>query len=180
MDAFTRALQLDTKCVGALVGMAVINLNNVEEAQSVHDGIKLLYTAYKYDKNNALVLVHLANHFFFGKKDMNKGTQFLISFFFNHFFSHLCFFCLNYEVDDAKKRHMGCIFFEFENFFLQSFLFAFLPFLHFCLFFCISAFFGISAKILKSNIQQKGVRLSIKFENKDSIKFFTSNVFTGF
>ena len=70
VDAFTRALNLDGRCVGALIGLAVINLNQ-KDSRSIRDGIQLLSTAYKYDNNQALVLVHLANHFFF-KKDMNK------------------------------------------------------------------------------------------------------------
>ena len=70
VDAFTRALNLDGRCVGALIGLAVINLNQ-KDSRSIRDGIQLLSTAYKFDNNQALVLVHLANHFFF-KKDMNK------------------------------------------------------------------------------------------------------------
>ena len=73
VDAFTRALNLDGRCVGALIGLAVINLNQ-KDSRSIRDGIQLLSTAYKYDNNQALVLVHLANHFFF-KKDMNKVQQ---------------------------------------------------------------------------------------------------------
>lgn len=70
VDAFTRALHLNPGCVGALIGLAVINLNN-KDTDSIRDGIRLLSNAYKYDNNQPLVLVHLANHFFF-KKDLNK------------------------------------------------------------------------------------------------------------
>ena len=65
--------KLDKRCVGALIGLAVINLNN-RDAQSIRDGIELLSKAYKYDSIQPLVLVHLANHFFF-KNDMNKGEN---------------------------------------------------------------------------------------------------------
>ena len=71
VDAFTRALHLNSKCVGALVGLAVINLN-IKDGKSIRDGIKLLSKAYKCDSNHPLVLVHLANHYFF-KNDMQKG-----------------------------------------------------------------------------------------------------------
>ena len=72
VDAFTRALHLNSKCVGALVGLAVINLN-IKDGKSIRDGIKLLSKAYKCDSNHPLVLVHLANHYFF-KNDMQKGN----------------------------------------------------------------------------------------------------------
>uniref|UniRef100_A0A8C0YB79 CTR9 homolog, Paf1/RNA polymerase II complex component n=1 Tax=Cyprinus carpio carpio TaxID=630221 RepID=A0A8C0YB79_CYPCA len=68
--AFGRALELNSKCVGALVGLAVLELNN-KEADSIKNGVQLLSRAYTIDPSNPMVLNHLANHFFF-KKDYSK------------------------------------------------------------------------------------------------------------
>ncbi|XP_072278367.1 RNA polymerase-associated protein CTR9 homolog [Pyxicephalus adspersus] len=68
--AFGRALELNPKCVGALVGLAVLELNN-KEADSIKNGVQLLSKAYTIDPSNPMVLNHLANHFFF-KKDYSK------------------------------------------------------------------------------------------------------------
>nr|XP_023406358.1 RNA polymerase-associated protein CTR9 homolog [Loxodonta africana] len=68
--AFSRALELNSKCVGALVGLAVLELNN-KEADSIKNGVQLLSRAYTIDPSNPMVLNHLANHFFF-KKDYSK------------------------------------------------------------------------------------------------------------
>ncbi|XP_010212097.1 PREDICTED: RNA polymerase-associated protein CTR9 homolog [Tinamus guttatus] len=57
-------------CVGALVGLAVLELNN-KEADSIKNGVQLLSRAYTIDPSNPMVLNHLANHFFF-KKDYGK------------------------------------------------------------------------------------------------------------
>ncbi|XP_034728614.1 RNA polymerase-associated protein CTR9 homolog [Etheostoma cragini] len=68
--AFGRALELNSKCVGALVGLAVLELNS-KEADSIKNGVQLLSRAYTIDPSNPMVLNHLANHFFF-KKDYSK------------------------------------------------------------------------------------------------------------
>ncbi|XP_036312946.2 RNA polymerase-associated protein CTR9 homolog [Pipistrellus kuhlii] len=68
--AFSRALQLNPKCVGALVGLAVLELNK-KEADSIRNGVQLLSRAYAIDPSNPMVLNHLANHFFF-KRDYSK------------------------------------------------------------------------------------------------------------
>ncbi|KAM8939779.1 RNA polymerase-associated protein CTR9 homolog [Pelodytes ibericus] len=68
--AFGRALDLNPTCVGALVGLAVLELNN-KEADSIKNGVQLLSKAYTIDPSNPMVLNHLANHFFF-KKDYSK------------------------------------------------------------------------------------------------------------
>ncbi|XP_062869017.1 RNA polymerase-associated protein CTR9 homolog isoform X2 [Trichomycterus rosablanca] len=68
--AFSRALELNPKCVGALVGLAILELNS-KEADSVKNGVQLLSRAYTIDPSNPMVLNHLANHFFF-KKDYSK------------------------------------------------------------------------------------------------------------
>lgn len=68
--AFQRAHQLDNKCVGALVGLAVIELNK-KTPESIRSGVQMLSKAYNYDSTDPMVLNHLANHFFF-KKDYEK------------------------------------------------------------------------------------------------------------
>lgn len=68
--AFERALFLDANCVGALVGLAILQLN-LHEPDSNRMGVQKLSKAYSIDSTNPMVLNHLANHFFF-KKDYNK------------------------------------------------------------------------------------------------------------
>ncbi|XP_076339000.1 RNA polymerase-associated protein Ctr9 [Tachypleus tridentatus] len=68
--AFERALQLDPQCVGALVGLAVLELN-LKSSESIRNGVQMLSKAYRIDSTNPMVLNHLANHFFF-KKDYGK------------------------------------------------------------------------------------------------------------
>lgn len=64
--AFERALQLDAQCVGALVGLAVLELNTKTQ-DSIKSGVQLLSRAYAIDPTNPMVLNHLANHFFYKK-----------------------------------------------------------------------------------------------------------------
>jgi len=68
--AFERALELDPRCTGALVGLAILELNS-KKADSIKNGVQLLSKAYSIDNQNPMVLNHLANHFFF-KKDYTK------------------------------------------------------------------------------------------------------------
>ncbi|XP_044738203.1 RNA polymerase-associated protein CTR9 homolog isoform X2 [Chrysoperla carnea] len=68
--AFERALQLDSKCVGALVGLAILKLNQ-QQPDAIRTGVQMLSKAYTIDSTNPMVLNHLANHFFF-KKDYAK------------------------------------------------------------------------------------------------------------
>lgn len=68
--AFERALQLDPKCVGALVGLAILELNTKTQ-ESIKNGVTLLSKAYTIDSSNPMCLNHLANHFFY-KKDYQK------------------------------------------------------------------------------------------------------------
>jgi len=68
--AFERALQLDGQCVGALVGLSVLKLNQ-QQSDSIRTGVQMLSKAYTIDSTNPMVLNHLANHFFF-KKDYSK------------------------------------------------------------------------------------------------------------
>ena len=69
-EAFTRALELDSQCVGALVGLAILDLNS-QKRESIQDGVRKLSKAYTIDPSNPMVLNHLANHFFF-KKEYEK------------------------------------------------------------------------------------------------------------
>lgn len=64
--AFERALSLDAQCVGALVGLAVLELNN-KTPDAIRNGVQMLSKAYTIDSSNPMVLNHLANHFFFKK-----------------------------------------------------------------------------------------------------------------
>lgn len=68
--AFERALELDSKCVGALVGLAISKLN-LHQPEANRIGVQMLSKAYTVDSTNPMVLNHLANHFFF-KKDYQK------------------------------------------------------------------------------------------------------------
>ena len=64
--AFQRALDLNPQCVGALVGLAILQLNT-KQHESIKKGVELLSKAYTIDSTNPMVLNHLANHFFFKK-----------------------------------------------------------------------------------------------------------------
>jgi len=68
--AFERALELDPDCVGAMVGIALLQLNS-QEPEAIRDGVQKLSRAYGIDSQNPMVLNHLANHFFF-KMDYQK------------------------------------------------------------------------------------------------------------
>lgn len=71
--AFERALDLEPDCVGSLVGLSILELNN-KTNESTKRGVELLSRAYQKDKTNPIVLNHLANHFFY-KKDYEKVHQ---------------------------------------------------------------------------------------------------------
>ena len=62
--AFERALELDSMCVGALVGLAVLELNE-KKPENIRRGVQMLSKAYNIDSTNPMVLNHLGNHFFF-------------------------------------------------------------------------------------------------------------------
>ncbi|XP_065646926.1 RNA polymerase-associated protein CTR9 homolog isoform X3 [Hydra vulgaris] len=68
--AFERALALNSRCIGALVGLAILELNS-KKPDSIKVGVQLLSKGYAIDSQNAMVLNHLAEHFFF-KKDYAK------------------------------------------------------------------------------------------------------------
>ncbi|RMZ97826.1 RNA polymerase-associated CTR9 -like protein, partial [Brachionus plicatilis] len=71
--AFERALQIDSECVAALIGLSIIELNN-KTSESTKLGVDLLSKAYKLDSKNPVILNHLANHFFY-KKEYQKVQQ---------------------------------------------------------------------------------------------------------
>ncbi|KAA0198349.1 hypothetical protein HAZT_HAZT001297 [Hyalella azteca] len=79
--AFERALDLDPNCVGALVGLAVLDLN-MKKPENIRKGVQKLSLAYKIDITNPMVLNHLANHFFF-KQDYTKVEQLALHAFHN-------------------------------------------------------------------------------------------------
>ena len=70
--AFERAKELDPKCVGAWLGLAIMDLNT-QTKDSIGEGVRNLSQAYQIDQRNPnpMVLNHLANHFFY-KKDLDK------------------------------------------------------------------------------------------------------------
>jgi RNA polymerase-associated protein CTR9 len=68
--AFDRVLAMNPGNVLALVALAVLSLNRGATAK----GMQLLKQAYDIDKQNPIVLFHLANHFFF-KKDLVKAMS---------------------------------------------------------------------------------------------------------
>ena len=65
-QAFERALTLDSQCVGALVGLAILELN-LKTPEAIRNGVQMLSKAYTIDSSYPMVLNHLANHFFFKK-----------------------------------------------------------------------------------------------------------------
>ena len=68
--AFERALELDPRSTGSLIGLAILHLNSGDKDKLIK-GVKLLSQAYGIDSANSMTLNHLANHFFF-KKDYQK------------------------------------------------------------------------------------------------------------
>ncbi|KAL5109065.1 hypothetical protein TcWFU_006317 [Taenia crassiceps] len=71
--AFQRALDLDRESVEALVGLAILDLNEKTQ-ESIKQGVQKLSKAYNLDPTNPMVLNHLADHFFY-KKEYDKVHQ---------------------------------------------------------------------------------------------------------
>lgn len=69
--SFKRALRMDRKCVGALIGGAVIELNE-KTPDSIKEGVRMLLQAYQFDKTDPMTLNLLADHFF-----LKNYSQFL-------------------------------------------------------------------------------------------------------
>ena len=78
-QAFERALALDSQCVGALVGLAILELN-LKTPEAIRNGVQMLSKAYTIDSSYPMVLNHLANHFFFKKVCMSLFNSLLIDF----------------------------------------------------------------------------------------------------
>lgn len=68
---FERTLVLDPKCIGALVGLGVMKLNNGSKSDTQY-GVNMLSKAFNIDSKNPIVLNHLSNHFFF-KRSYDKS-----------------------------------------------------------------------------------------------------------
>lgn len=79
--AFEQALKKNQNCVGALVGLALLELNQKTQA-SIRKGVQMLSKAYYIDRTDPMVLNHLANHFFF-KKVYDKVQQLALHAFHN-------------------------------------------------------------------------------------------------
>ncbi|XP_050062969.1 RNA polymerase-associated protein CTR9 homolog [Aphis gossypii] len=71
--SFERTLELDSKCVDALVSLGIMKLNS-ECLSDIELGVNLLSEAYKIDPTNPLVLNHLSNHFFSKKNYKTSQT----------------------------------------------------------------------------------------------------------
>nr|CDS23269.1 RNA polymerase associated protein CTR9 [Echinococcus granulosus] len=71
--AFQRALDLDPESVEALVGLAILDLNEKTQ-ESIKQGVQKLSKAYNLGPTNPMVLNHLADHFFY-KKEYDKVHQ---------------------------------------------------------------------------------------------------------
>ena len=87
--AFERALSLDSQCVGALVGLSILKLNQ-RESDSIKTGVQMLSKANTIDSTNPMVLNHLANHFFFKKVNT-------------------IFFFFNLYTGDSLKEYNHCV-----------------------------------------------------------------------
>lgn len=66
-EAFLKAVSIDPKCVGALTGLAVIELNKKTNT-SIKRGMEYLSRAFKTDPTDAMVLTLLADHFFYANE----------------------------------------------------------------------------------------------------------------
>lgn len=66
-EAFSKAISLDPRCVGALTGLAVIELNKKTNA-SIKRGIEYLSRAFKIEPTDPMVLTLLADHFFYANE----------------------------------------------------------------------------------------------------------------
>ncbi|KAI0977792.1 hypothetical protein GJ496_002225 [Pomphorhynchus laevis] len=80
-QAFERALQLKPDSISALVGLAVLDIND-QDPNSIKLGVQRLSRAYAIDSANPIVLNHLAEHFFF-RKDYQKVKQLALHAFHN-------------------------------------------------------------------------------------------------
>lgn len=66
-EAFSRAYSLDPQCVGALTGLAVMELNK-KTAASIQRGMNYLSRAYKIEPTDPMILTLLADHYFWANE----------------------------------------------------------------------------------------------------------------
>lgn len=106
--AFSRALEINPNCIGALIGMAV-HYMNIRGRDSIRKGVQLLSRAYTVDPSNPMVLNHLADHFFF-KRDYQKVQHLAL-----HAFHNTEIECMRAEscYQLARSFHMQ-VFIEFS------------------------------------------------------------------
>ncbi|CAB3402035.1 unnamed protein product [Caenorhabditis bovis] len=71
--AFERALELDENNVSAMCGLAILHLNTLEP-ELFKSAIQLFGKAYQIHQEHPVVLIHLANHFFF-KREYDRVHQ---------------------------------------------------------------------------------------------------------
>ncbi|CAD6190371.1 unnamed protein product [Caenorhabditis auriculariae] len=71
--AFERARDLDPNCIEALAGLAILR-ENLQDENSIKAALDLLSEAFRVKSDHPLVLVQLANHFFY-KKDYVRVEQ---------------------------------------------------------------------------------------------------------
>lgn len=62
--AFSRVLELDPQNVSALISLAVLDMNTLD-SEGIRRGVESLSRAYQLEKENPVILNHLANHFFY-------------------------------------------------------------------------------------------------------------------
>jgi RNA polymerase-associated protein CTR9 len=70
---FERALELDSHCVEAMIGLAVLELNS-EGLKKVQAAVKLMRTAFDISPYNAMVRNYLADHLFY-KGEFAKARE---------------------------------------------------------------------------------------------------------
>ncbi|VIO92177.1 TPR Domain containing protein [Brugia malayi] len=68
--AFKRVLDLDKENVSALVALAILDMNTLEQ-EAIRRGVESFGRAYQIEQENPVVLNHLANHFFY-KKELDR------------------------------------------------------------------------------------------------------------
>ncbi|CAM9716511.1 unnamed protein product [Chrysoparadoxa australica] len=67
--AMKRAMDVDGKCVEAMIGSALLNLYTIEKGspeatKQTEEAIEMISKAYHFNPSNAMALNHLANHYF--------------------------------------------------------------------------------------------------------------------
>ncbi|MEN2495775.1 MAG: protein required for normal CLN1 and CLN2 G1 cyclin expression [Marteilia pararefringens] len=71
--AYERALEMNSECSQAMLGLAIINLN-LKTQKSTKQGVKYLSMAYSLDPKNPMIANLLSDHFFY-KKEYDKARK---------------------------------------------------------------------------------------------------------